>query len=158
MEQHKESDAVLAFDLLYTTNHIQMFKAALPYAPRQTQPMFAVFIKYMELAYTLSCIRQPLLPDALNGCEQYSGKASIPQLISTLEQYLTEQEKKKLERIKDMMKNLEQMKEMQKVMELLHPSEGSDANLFSGFMPTGEDFNKSSIEQTIAQIFSTLNT
>lgn len=156
MNQPKETDAVLAFDLLYTTNHIQMLKATLPYAPKHMQPMFAVFIKYMELAYTLSCINQPLL-SSTTASEQGLNAESITNLISALEQYLTENERKKMNQIKDMMRNLEQMREMQKVMELLQPSGSDTGNILSNIMPKSEDFSKASIDQTIAQIFSTLD-
>lgn len=159
MEQHKETDAVLAFDLLYTTNHIQMLKATLPYAPRQMQPMLAVLIKYMELAYTLSCINHPLLSENLCNNEHNSQTESITNLISSLEKYLTNRERQKLASIKDMMRNIEQMKEMQKVMELLQPAgtEASTNNILSNFMPQSEDFNKSNIDQAISQIFSTID-
>lgn len=156
MNQSKETDAVLAFDLLYTTNHIQMLKATLPYAPKHMQPMFAIFIKYMELAYTLSCVNHPLLSSS-TASEQELNAESITSLISALEQYLTENERKKMNQIKNMMRNLEQMREMQKIMDFLQPT-GSDAeNILSNFMPKSDDFSKPSIDQTIAQIFSTLD-
>lgn len=157
MNQPKEADAVLAFDLLYTTNHIQMFKAALPYAPRHMQPMFAIFIKYMELAYTINCINHPLLSSSQTVGEQVLNADTIARLILALEQYLTEDERKKLTSLKDMMKNLEQIKEMQKIMEIMQPSDIANDNMLSSIFSKSGDFSKSSIDETIAQIFSTLN-
>lgn len=158
MNQPKEADAVLAFDLLYTTNHIQMLKAALPYAPRHIQPILAIFIKYMELAFTISCVNHPLLNQEQSTDTQFLDSDTIAKLLSSLEQYLTEDERKKLTTIKDMMKNFEQIKEMQKIMEFIHPSETTTDSILSNFLPQSEDFTKSSIDDAIAQIFSTLNT
>lgn len=47
------SSKVVAFDTLFSTNHIQMLKVLLPYADHQTQKTLAVYIKFLELNYTL---------------------------------------------------------------------------------------------------------
>lgn len=157
MNHHNESDNVLAFDLLYTTNHIQILKAALPFSPKQMQPMLAILIKYMELAYAISCINTPLLSDHLCINETASKADTIANLISSLEQYLTEGERIKLTQIKDMMKNIEQMKEMQKIMEILQPSSTpATSNILASFLAENNDKEKSTIDQTINQIFATL--
>lgn len=53
MDKNK-SDKVLAFDTLYTSNHIQMLKIFLPYLDSNLQKYLAIYIKYSELQYTLS--------------------------------------------------------------------------------------------------------
>ena len=51
----KKDDAsnVMAFDALYTTNQIQKLKVLLPYIEPSMQKHLAVYIKYMELQYTI---------------------------------------------------------------------------------------------------------
>ena len=48
-----ENKAVIAFDTLYTQNHIQILKILLPYFDPYGQSHLAVWIKYLELRYTL---------------------------------------------------------------------------------------------------------
>lgn len=47
------NDAVLLFDTLYTTNHIQMLKVLLPYIEAEQRNKIALLIKFQELQYTL---------------------------------------------------------------------------------------------------------
>ena len=44
-----EYNKVIAFDTLFTTNHIQMLKVMLPYMDNKAQKSLAVYIKFMEL-------------------------------------------------------------------------------------------------------------
>lgn len=54
----KEKDAVLLFDTLYTTNHIQMLKILLSYFPEYSRNQLALFIKFQEFQYTLEYTRK----------------------------------------------------------------------------------------------------
>ena len=48
-----ENEAVIAFDTLYTQNHIQILKILLPYFDPYGQNHLAVWIKYLEpVSYT----------------------------------------------------------------------------------------------------------
>ena len=49
-----EHSKVIAFDTLFCTNHIQMLKVILPYMDNQTQKSMAIYIKFLELNYTIS--------------------------------------------------------------------------------------------------------
>ena len=55
-----ENEAVIAFDTLYTQNHIQILKILLPYFDPYGQNHLAVWIKYLELRYTLEYVSRPL--------------------------------------------------------------------------------------------------
>ena len=58
-EHHTESTSkVIAFDTLFCTNHIQMLKVMLPYMDNQTQKSMAVYIKFLELNYTMEYFRR----------------------------------------------------------------------------------------------------
>lgn len=55
--EEQTTKTITAFDSLFTTNRIQLLKILLPrLAPRQ-QSCFAVYIKLLELQYTLSFLR-----------------------------------------------------------------------------------------------------
>ena len=54
----KQSDRVMAFDALFTTNHIQMLKLLLSYMEPSVQGRLAVYIKFLELQHTLQLIRE----------------------------------------------------------------------------------------------------
>ena len=51
-----ENEAVIAFDTLYTQNHIQILKILLPYFDPYGQNHLAVWIKYLELRYTQASV------------------------------------------------------------------------------------------------------
>ena len=53
----KEQDNVAAFDMLFTTNQIQIMKTLLPCFDRPMQKYLAIYIKYQELQYTLEKIK-----------------------------------------------------------------------------------------------------
>ena len=46
-----DTDKVLAFDTLFTTNHIKMLKVLLFYFDPSAQKMLAVLIKFLELHF-----------------------------------------------------------------------------------------------------------
>lgn len=48
-----EHNRVIAFDTLFSTNHIQMLKVMLPYLDNQMQKFMAIYIKFLELNYTI---------------------------------------------------------------------------------------------------------
>ena len=47
----KELDNVAAFDLLFTTNQIQILKAIFPFFPLYMQKYLAIFIKYQTRSF-----------------------------------------------------------------------------------------------------------
>ena len=57
-DNHEEAANVTAFDALYTTNQIQKLKVLLPYIEPSMQKNMAVYIKYMELQYTMHYVRR----------------------------------------------------------------------------------------------------
>lgn len=55
MDEHdKKPDKIQAFDSLFTTNQLQICKLLLSYLKPPMQKFMAVYIKYMELQYTLA--------------------------------------------------------------------------------------------------------
>ena len=65
MEKYSETkdkedmtEAILAFDTLYTTNHMKILKLLLPYLEQDHQKKLAIFIKWQELIFTLNFFKQ----------------------------------------------------------------------------------------------------
>ena len=73
-----EHDKIIAFDTLYTNNHIQMMKIVMPYFDGQMRRKLAVYIKYMEFQYTLTYFKlhpaaampRETQPDAATMCSE----------------------------------------------------------------------------------------
>ena len=53
-----ERSKVIAFDTLFCTNHIQMLKIILSYMDNKTQKSMAVYIKFLELNYTIEFLKK----------------------------------------------------------------------------------------------------
>ena len=105
-----EHNKVIAFDTLFCTNHIQMLKVLLPYMNHQMQKSMAVYIKFLELNYTIDYFRKHPYP--LCGCMQKEDSPDIFKMCSELAPYCTENEKKQLEQIKNIQQGMNMYKEM----------------------------------------------
>ena len=55
--EKNEHDKIIAFDTLYTNNHIQMMKIVMPYFDEPMRGKLAVYIKYLEFQHTLERYR-----------------------------------------------------------------------------------------------------
>lgn len=108
---------VAAFDTLFSTNHIQMLKVMLPYMDNQTQKSLAVYIKFLELNYTIEYYRKNPYP--LCGCMEKESVPDIKMLCAELLPYCTENERKQIEQIRGLLQGMEMYKEMSKTMELM---------------------------------------
>lgn len=112
-----KNEQIYAFDSLYTTNHIQMLKILLPCLNPPLQRNLALYIKFLELRYTISFLSTH--PYVISGCgfdKEHRGQ-EIP--VEDLLPYLTPEE---AESIKQMQKGMDMMKQfanMQKNMEAL---------------------------------------
>lgn len=130
-----KNEQIYAFDSLYTTNHIQMLKILLPYLNPPLQKNLALYIKFLELRYTISFLGTH--PYAINGCgfDKNSGGQEIP--FGDLLPYLTPQEAENLKQLQKSMDVMKQFSNMQKNMEALKGilPEGMDLEtLFQGMM------------------------
>jgi len=113
----QSSDHVLAFDTLYTNNHIQMLKVLLPHLPRKQKNEFAVFIKYMELQYTIALSKKT--KHQINICTASTEDTSdISSLIDELQPYCTEQERKTFSHMAETFQTLHMFQDLQKYKDL----------------------------------------
>ncbi|NBI92172.1 hypothetical protein D3Z45_16745 [Lachnospiraceae bacterium] len=111
-----EHDKIIAFDTLYTNNHIQMLKIVMPYFDKQTQGKLAVYIKYLEFRHTLDHCSHSY---ELSGCSFQKEDFNINKLCSELSPFCSNSEKEKLERIAGIFRSIEMYKEMSRTMEMM---------------------------------------
>ena len=119
---------VAAFDTLFSTNHIQMLKVILPYMDNQTQKSMAVYIKFLELNYTIEFYKKNPYP--LSGCMEKEASPDIQKMCTELLPYCTDEERKKIEQIRNILQSMEMYKEMSRTMEMMKefmPDMTSDA-------------------------------
>ena len=98
-----ENEAIAAFDTLYTQNHIQILKVLLPYFDPASQKSIAVWIKYMELQYTMVCAKRH---PAMVCCETLE-KPDIADIFEKIKNFCTPQERAVFGHICSMKKSLE---------------------------------------------------
>lgn len=132
-----ENSKVSAFDSLFCTNHIQMLKVLLPYADNQTQKFLAVYIKFLELQYTIDYFQKH--PFSLCGCyesETYRQNnhllnVDFGRICSELQPYCTAAERSRLEQIRGIMKGMEMYQEMSRTMEMIKEFMPDMGDMFS---------------------------
>lgn len=123
-----QSDRVAAFDALFTNNHIQMLKLFSAYLDPSVHGQWAVYIKFLELQYTLQFFRDhPSASICAYTDIRHSGGAT--RLLEEIMPFCTPSEKEKLQNIQNMYKNIENMQEMMQMMEMLQEI---SPELFSG--------------------------
>lgn len=122
-----KNEQIYAFDSLYTTNHIQMLKILLPCLNPPLQKNLALYIKFLELRYTISFLNAH--PYVLSGCgfDKKYGEQEIP--VDDLLPYLTPREAENFRQFQKSMDMMKQFSAMQKNMEAL-----------KGILPEGMDF------------------
>lgn len=132
------AEAIIAFDTLYTTNHMQMLKLLFPYLDMEQQHKLAVFIKWQELQYTMnfignywdSCLKT-------KNCEKK--KLDFSSLLPLLSPYCSEKEKELLSQFCHMQSMMSNVQDMLQYLPMLQEMMGA----FSS-PGEGEEFNKES--------------
>ena len=104
----------MAFDALYTNNQIQKLKVLLPYIEPRMQKNMAIYIKYMELKYTMDLFRKH--PFHICSYEEQSDRPDIKKLFRELKVYCSESESRQLEQIESMFQTMEMYQEMSQTM------------------------------------------
>ena len=105
-------EKIRVFDSLFTDNHIQMLKLLLPLFDPQIQKHLAVYIKYLELQYTIRFSRthQPTPT-----CE----KGDPGEICKSLLPYCSQAEKEKLTQIEQLLSSLQNFREMMDMMSMM---------------------------------------
>lgn len=122
MEQH-ENKAIITFDTLYTSNHIQILKVLLPYFDVKSRKNLAIMIKFMELRYTMEYFnRHTALLDAASFDEQ-NESARQPDIIEIFEQiknFCTPSERAMFDQLTNIKRSMEMYEEMMSMMQLFN--------------------------------------
>lgn len=116
----RDTDKVTAFDTLFTTNQIQMYKILLSYLPTSFQKTMAVYIKLSELIYTIFFFRKhpkAILPGSCKDAPDETDGFS--QICEELLPYMTPGEQENMKHIKDTLKNLKNMQDMMEMMQIM---------------------------------------
>lgn len=118
-DEPEKKDRIRAFDALFTTNHIQIYKLLLPYLDQSLQRQLAVYIKYLEFQYTADYFKNHpfgYMP------REYLSDAT--QLYHDILPYCSYSERKKAEQLIELfstIKNAEEMMETVNMMKELFP-------------------------------------
>ena len=128
-----EHDKIIAFDTLFTNNHIQMLKIVMPYFDEPFQKNLAVYIKYQELRYTLAYYTSH--PHELYGCSVKKEEFNVNKICSEILPFCTNEEKQMIEQVAGLFRSMEMYKEMSKTFEMMKDfmPDFSPESLLQGF-------------------------
>lgn len=147
--EEQNSKTINAFDSLFTTNRSQMLKILLPRLAPEQQSGFAVYIKLLELQYTLSLLRKPPGTRLMGNGKQLSAdffqgdNTDTLELLDEMLPFSGPKERARIENIKSMIENLKKMQEMmemiQMLQELFPEGMGGDnpMDMFAGMSDSG---------------------
>lgn len=134
----KGLDKVIAFDTLFTSNSIQMLKILLTYMEPSSQKGIAIYIKFMELQYTLDFFNKH--PNAALDMLPHEENLEAAKLCDEIFPLCSTAEQEKLSQMKQMYQqfhNMQEMMEMINMMKELFPQgmggdEGGSNDFLSG--------------------------
>lgn len=130
-----ENEAIIAFDTLYTNNHIQILKVLLPVFAPESRKNMAVLIKFMELQYTMECVRrQPAAPGGTDGSNDR--QPDMIQLFEQIKIFCTPTERAMFDQLSNMKKSMEMYQEMMDMMQLF-----GELSPDGGFSPFSGDLS-----------------
>lgn len=139
----EDSSNVMAFDALYTNNQIQKLKVLLPYIEPSMQKNMAVYIKYLELRYTMDFVRNhPFQIRAVSMESIEPEKPDIKKICRELKPYCTQTEIRQLEQMESIFQTMEMYQEMSQTMSAMQemfPDMGTDNSDGASTSPSMED-------------------
>lgn len=142
----EDSSNVMAFDALYTNNQIQKLKVLLPYIEPSMQKNMAIYIKYMELKYTIDLFRRH--PFHVCSSSEKKDRPDMKKICCELKPYCTEAEVKQVEQMESMFQTMEMYQEMSQAM-------NSMQEMFPGMEKNGTDTaSTSSMEDILMGMLS----
>ncbi len=119
-----EHEFVSEFDNITTTDRIRMLKSALPYVEIGMQKYMAIYIKFLELMYTIQYFRN----EPQNFSAHFSkGNNNDPrEIMNGIKKYCSKSEQASMEQILQMMQAFEMYKKYQSVMQPLASMNSED--------------------------------
>ena len=147
------TDAILAFDALYTTNHMKILKLLLPYLETEYQKKLAVFIKWQELMFTMKFFKQY---SASLYHSDFTRKKNLDlnALLPLLSSYCNPSEKATLSGFVQMQNIIHMMEEMQQYMPLIQQFMASMSKEETAFSGMGDGLGDNSMIDMLKNIMS----
>lgn len=164
-------EKIVAFDTLFTTNQIQILKILLTYVEPTQQKRIAVYIKFLELQYTLTFFQ-----NHPSSALPFSGKFSkeedfnIGKLCEEVLPFCSPSDREKLNQMKNMYQNFTNMQEMLQMVQMMkelfpegdNPMGGDPGAIFSGLSGFADMFgsqgNSSGIDMSqLFEMFGNMN-
>ena len=169
MAEHGQ-DKIMAFDTLFTTNTIQIFKILLPYMEPARHSHIAVYIKFLELQYTINFFQNhptsrfagitSLSHNVSKDCEDdshdsskycagiYKEELNINKLYHEILPFCSTADREKLTQLKNMYDNYTNMQEMMQMVQMMkemfpegeNPIGNDPSSIFSGLSGFSEMF------------------
>ena len=94
-----------AIDQIANRNHLQMFKAAIPYLPKENQKFFSFYIKFLELQNVMSFFSAQ--PGRLQSCSAGEEGGHLSDMLNDIRNFCDDNEKKMIDQISDLMTTME---------------------------------------------------
>lgn len=113
----KGQDKVIAFDTLFTTNQIQMMKIFMPFLDLSMQKNIAIYIKIMELQYTISFFKR--YPSASVFPLPKESHNDSSKIIKNILPYCNPEDRSKIENISNMFESFERYKEIMETVQMM---------------------------------------
>ncbi len=123
--EEQGSKTIAAFDSLFTTNRIQILKILLPMLAPKHQSGFAIYIKLLELQYTLTFLRRHPGQRLFGTEKQLSAdffqgdNTDTMNLLDELLPYSGIEGRAKIENMKNMLANMKKMQEMMEMIQMM---------------------------------------
>lgn len=117
-QPEEATESIMAFDTLYTTNHMKILKLLIPYLNTEFQHKLAVYIKWQELIFTLNMSQNACFSSGL--CQlKKKQEDTIFSLLPSLLPYCTEKEKAQLSTFSNMLNIMNSFSQMKEYMPLI---------------------------------------
>lgn len=117
----EQDDTICAFDTLYTNQQIQMLKLAMPLLPSVYGSFLAIYIKFLELQYTVQMAKSIRfsVPGKENAGTSFPDEKSLDHYFESILPYLSNDEREKVQKIRTMFQTMEQFKQMKPILDMM---------------------------------------
>lgn len=113
----RADDRILAFDTLFTTNQIQKLKIVISFMDNQMQKQMAVYIKIMELQYTIAFFHHH--PYRLCGCFEQESPGNFRGIYNALRPYSNAHERNQMEQFINIFQTMDTYRELSSTLEMM---------------------------------------
>ncbi len=94
-----------AIDQIANRSHLQLFKAMIPYLPRERQGFFSCYVKFLELQNVMSFFSAG--QNQLQSCTAGQEDFTLSQMFSDLREYCDEGEREMMDQMANLFTTME---------------------------------------------------